>query len=216
MQERIYVEAADYSRPIYPDVVMLEHPPKQRGTASEGDVAVAEPLVIHVPHDEVIESFIEIIDTSGNRVITVIEVLSPVNKTGAGQEQYLQKQRELVAGRVSLVEIDLLRSGKRRFGAGAVSIPESHKTTYQICVHRGWREAEWEIYRAPLAERLPVIRVPLRQTDKDVTLDIQAIVDQSYRQGRYDDLDYRRSCEPPLEGEEAAWAEKVLASAGQR
>jgi len=54
---------------------------------------------------------LEIIDaSSGNRVITVIELLSPVNKNSpASRAAYRKKQIEYIHGMVNLVEIDLLR-----------------------------------------------------------------------------------------------------------
>ena len=46
-------------------------------------------------------------------LVTVIEVLSPVNKVSKdGRKQYLEKRAELLGNRTSLVEIDLLRAGE--------------------------------------------------------------------------------------------------------
>ncbi len=73
-----------------------------------------------------------------------------------------------------------------------------------------------EFYRMPLAERLPAIRIPLRRDDPDAVLDIQPLVDAAYQDGRYDDIDYRRPCIPPLEGKEAACMEGLLKSVGKR
>lgn len=52
---------------------------------------------------------LEIVDVgSGNRVVTVIEFLSPTNKlAGPGQALYVQKQKEVLAAGASLAEIDL-------------------------------------------------------------------------------------------------------------
>ena len=59
------------------------------------------------------QGYIEIIDIkSGRRVVTVIEILSPSNKVaGPGRDLYLKKQEELREGGVSLVEINLNRTG---------------------------------------------------------------------------------------------------------
>ena len=67
-----------------------------------------------------------------------------------------------------------------------------------------------------LRERLPIIPIPLRKTDPDVTLDLQPLLDQAYRNGRYDRTDYRKPCAPPLEGEDAQWAEQLLKSPVKR
>lgn len=156
-----------------------------------GGTAVAEPIIIHARPEQATEGYIEIIDVgSGNRVVTVLELLSESNKyPGDGQSQYLRKQREYLAGGVSLVEIDLLRSGKRVLAVPARWVPPSHRTTYQICVVRGWKPAAYEVYRAPLREPLPSIRVPLRQQDADVPLDLQMLIDRCYHHGRYDEFD---------------------------
>src|SRR5262249_35220322 len=156
---------------------------------------VAEPLVIFLPDEPVTESSIAIIDVgSGRRVVTVIEMLSLSHKLpGEGQEGpdgpaptqsrqlYRSKQRERKDGQVNLVEIDLLRAGDRVLSVGPSRIPASHRTPYQVCVYRATAALPcYEVYRVPLRERLPVIRVPLRPTDADVPLDLQALIDQCY------------------------------------
>jgi hypothetical protein len=147
----------------------------------------------------------------------VIEVLSLANKLpGQGQDLYLRKQGELRDGRVSLVEIDLLRSGQHILSIPRYHIPATHRTPYQVCVRRGWRPTVFEVYRVPLRERLPVIRVPLRETDADVPLDLQALIELAYRNGRYDDIDYRAEPEPRLNPEDAAWADELLRGKGLR
>jgi hypothetical protein len=160
------------------------------------------------------EGFIEIIDVgSGNRVVTVIELLSDSNKQPEeGQDLYRKKQRECLQGGANLVEIDLLRSGKRVLAVPPALIPPSHRTTYQICVTRGSRPRKYEVYRVPLAEPLPVIRVPLRSEDADIPLNLQTLIDRCYHHGRYDDIDYRAALVPPLEPAEAAWANELLAA----
>jgi hypothetical protein len=156
---------------------------------------VAEPLVIYVADEPVSERYIEIIDVgSGRRVVSVIEILSLANKSpGEGQELYRRKQRELIDGRVNLVEIDLLRAGDRVLSVGLVHVPPHYRTPYQVCVYRAAvAQPCYEVYRVPLRERLPVIRIPLRATDADVPLDLQALIDQCDRNGGYDeDIDYR-------------------------
>lgn len=219
--DRVFVESANGDgRAIYPDIHVVEH---HRGTPTsapaETGVAVAEPLVIHIPDEPVTQGFIEIIDvSSGNRVITIIEVLSPSNKVpGPGKDLYLQKQEELLQGRVSLVEIDLLRAGQWILAVPRGRIPPFYRTLYQVCVRRGWRPHTAEVYRVPLRERLPIIKLPLRETDADLPLDLQASFDQCYRNGRYDqDIDYKSEPDPPLSPDDASWSEELLRGNGRR
>jgi hypothetical protein len=221
VQERVFVESpADVGRSIYPDVRVVEQGHGKRAAAGRRrGAAVAEPVVIRLTDEPVTEHFIEILDIStGRRLVTVIEVLSPSNKRpGPGQEQYLEKQQELLGGRVSLVEIDLLRAGRRVYSVPPTSIPLSHRTPYQVVVRRGWDLLSAEVYAVPLRQRLPTIKVPLRQSDGDVTLDLQAVLEQGYRNGGYDNsIDYEADPVPPLPPDDADWAATLLRRAGLR
>ena len=220
VEERVFVESAQgVERSVYPDIRVVEHGRSELAAAtSAGEVGVAEPPVVHLADEPASQGFIEIIDVgSGNRVITVVEVLSQSNKLpGEGQELYLQKQRELKEGRVSVVEIDLLRAGKRILILRPDKIPASHRTTYQVCVRRGWQPTAVEVYGVPIEERLPTIKVPLRETDEDVLLELQPLIEQCYHNGRYDDLDYRVDPDPPLQSSDAAWADELMRRKGLR
>ena len=130
---------------------------------------------------------------------------------------YVKKQEELRAGRVSLVEIDLLRTGSRVLSVPLDRIPEGHRTAYAACVRRGWKPFEIEFYRIPLRERLPAIAIPLRRDDRDVPLDLQAVLDRCYEVGCYgDDIDYREEPDPPLQPDDARWADALLREKGLR
>jgi len=82
-------------------------------------------------------------------------------------------------------------------------IPDGQPTPYAACIRRGWKPSEIEYYRFPLRERLPAIAIPLRQTDRDVPLDLQALLDQCYEAAEYDDIDYREEPDPPLSRDDA-------------
>lgn len=174
--------------------------------------------MIQVDSEPMTQGFIEIVDVElGHRVVSVIEFLSPSNKVlGEGQDLYLKKQREVRAGKVNLVEVDLTRSGKRVLALPPGRIPPSHRTTYQVCVWRASRPLAFEVYRVPLREHLPAIGIPLREADADVRLDLQALVDLCYINGRYDDLDYKAASDPPLNSEDTTWADELLRSKGLR
>jgi hypothetical protein len=221
VEERVVVEPMDdRPRNVYPDVRVVErgHGPAL-AVAVESGVAVAEPLVLRVASEPMTETFIEIIDVAtGKRVVTVLEVLSLANKLpGDSRNQYRQKRKELMAGGVSLVEIDLLRAGAWSMSLAQDAVPPDYRTTYRVFVRRGWRPDTVEIYRVPLRQRLPVIRVPLRETDADVSLDLQTLIDQCYRNGGYDDdLDYARQPNRPLAPDDARWADELLQSQARR
>ena len=62
----------------------------------------------------------------------------------------------------------------------------------------------------------PLSAIPLRRDDRDVALDLQAVLDRCYEEGRYDDIDYREDPEPPLGSDDARWAEALLREQGRR
>ena len=111
-EERIYVESNRVDlREIYPDVRVIEDVASAGGSIAVigGVVAIAEPIVFHLRDEPVTEGYVQIIDASGGRVVTVVEVLSLANKLqGEGMRLYQQKQKELSAASVGLVEVDLL------------------------------------------------------------------------------------------------------------
>ena len=55
-----------------------------------------------------------------------------------------------------------------------------------------------------------MIGVPLRPGDADVPVALQPLIDQCYRRGRYDDLNYDADLDPPLSPDLAAWVKEVL------
>ncbi len=219
VEERLVVAGLERPRPIYPDVRVLERSGKSRRIAN-GPVAVAtaEPLVIELPDEAETQAFIEIRERSlDSRLVTVIEMLSPSNKTpGPGQEQYLQKQHEVLEAGVSLVEIDLLREGDWILALARDWIEPAVQTCYGVVVRRGWRRTRAEYYPIALRQQLPTIKVPLRQTDTDVPLDLQALLDQTYENGGYDDIDYTVDPQPPLHASDARWVDRVLRHTGLR
>jgi len=222
VEESVLLETATGpgDHPLYPDVRVVEYN-SRRGpaTLSEAGAAVAEPLLVDTELDPPTETFIEIIDrASGNRVVTVIEFLSPSNKSpGPNRKQYLHKQREVCSSDSNLVEIDL-----NRFGTHTLAFPLGHlqptwRTPYMVCVRRASVPGKAEVYPMPLWERLPTLKIPLRPGDADVPLDLQALVEQCYRNGAYEGtLDYAVAPDPPLLGADREWADEWLQEKGFR
>ena len=220
IEERVFIESDEGDlHEIYPDVHVVEYPKTQAGegqSASTGGVAVAEPILVHVDREPSSQGYIEIVDVgSGNRVVTVIEFVSPTNKLpGKGQRLYLKKQKDVIAAGASLVEIDLTRSGKRLLAGPMELLHPWQRTSYMACITRGWKPDVAELYPLPLSEQLPALRIPLRESDADATLNLQSLIDQCYENGGYDNIDYHQPPAPPLDLDGAAWAEKWLRAKG--
>lgn len=219
-EEDVSVDIEDVVSPrIRPDVRVAEAGRASRsgGIATmSSPMDVATPLLVHVPEPEV-DRRVEIIDpSSGGRVVTAIEVLSPSNKLpGRARLAYESKQSDLLAAGVNLVEIDLVRRGSWAFSASETILPPRKREPYMICVFRATNPGARAIYPMALREQLPRIAIPLRRDDRDVVLDLQQIINQAYEAGRYDRTDYSRPLDPPLPVEDASWAADLLHRAGR-
>jgi hypothetical protein len=174
--------------------------------------------VIPIPDEKRTERHIEIIDpNSGNRVVTAIELLSPANKIDdAGRRAYRQKQVDYIQGLVNLVEIDLIRTGHFVSAVPESSLPAAYRNCYLVCVRRVARPSRAELFRASIREPLPNIPVPLRPHDRDVVLQLQPLIDQCYRRGRYASIDYRRRLAPPPSAADEQWMNQLLGEKGLR
>ena len=213
VEERVYLEGPD--RRVSPDVSIRQHRPERRsGGVALLQIEVDAPVIVRAPVEAVRETYVAILDLhASQRVVTVIEVVSPTNKAaGSGRQSYLAKQHEVLSGDVHLVEIDLLRQGPH-----VLAVPESAARAkgaydYLTCVNRaeGLRDA-YELYPGRLRDRLPRIRVPLADGDIDVPLDVQAVATQAYEAGSYRErIDYSRPSDPPLSGDDRAWADSLV------
>ncbi len=156
--------------------------------------------------DEVPEPSLRVIDVRSRGVVTVIELLSPTNKTPGSvrQASFVQKRREVLAGDASWMAIDLLRDGLRTPRAAHEPVTE-----YRVYLSRGGLPREAVAWPVRLADRLPVVGVPLRGGDADVPPDLQAAVAAAIERGSYD-LD--ADPVPPLTGPAAEWARATCAN----
>ncbi|MBC8869248.1 MAG: DUF4058 family protein [Planctomycetes bacterium] len=203
-----------------PDVRVIERPEASSDSGAVGTAVatVVEPLVVPRKTEPETLRFIQIIDTkTGHRVITSIEFLSLANKTTEeGRRQYRAKQQQMLDGRVNLVEIDLLRSGAWVLAVQKTAAPRAYRQPYRISVVRADQQHVAEIYQTSLREPLPTIRIPLRTRDDDVSLNLQTLIDTTYVNGGYEDIDYSQDPRPPLIGDDAEWADQRLRERGLR
>ena len=185
------------------------------GAAAAGGTALAEPplrtrLTPRVQERQ--ELFLEIVDESGDEVVTVIELLSRANKANH-RDQYLAKRDELLHSPTHLVEIDLLRDGRPHELGDTADGPVAPSTAYRYFVSRADERPAAGVWEIGLRDALPPLPVPLRGGDA-VTLDVRAALDAVYDQSRYARTVYRFPPDPPLDPADAAWAAGVLSAAG--
>lgn len=218
IEEYVTVESKlddqEWRHHFVPDDVVTE-PFKLSTSEQESSVAViTETEAVLLPRDVEPPTLrrVQIIDTqNGNRVVTSIEFLSPANKIGRGLELYRKKQREMIDGKVNLVEIDLVRTGDWAVAVDVGYVPVRLRGLYRAAVVRAVRTDQCEYYPIPLTASLPKLKIPLRPSDADVVLELQPLLEAAYTNGGYaDDIDYSKSPLLPLPKIVADWTSDWL------
>ncbi len=202
-------------RRAVPDVAVVarDHPGSSMGAATTiAEAPLTLPALMVVPVEY---ARIEIRTVRDQVLVTAIELLSPANKRpgAAGADAYEQKRQEIFASTAHLLELDLLRAGRRP--QVARPLPDA---PYFIFLSRMQRRPQIEIW--PLALHAPIapVPVPLRHPDPPVALELGAAISTAYRRARYDlEIDYHQPPPPPaLSAEEAAWLDAYLRERGLR
>ena len=214
VERRVYLEQPlDEPGQAIPDVAILERRDISGSTPATALQDETTPTIVAVEcllpeAEEHREYYLVLRDRESLRVITLIELLSPTNKRAGsdGREQYLDKREEILQSRTNLVELDLLRGGRR--------LPmqtELPKGDYYALVRRGWRRRRAAVYAWTLRQKIPPIPIPLQKDEPEPTLDLQVALDLSYDRAAYQDsLDYAQALQPPAHPEDADWIQKLV------
>ncbi len=218
-EERSYVvlvgEEGKDSHPFVPDVSVTTER-RKKPSRKKGGTAVAEPVLSAEPvlmrafiEEEHREAFVEIYEaTPEQRLVTCIEVLSPSNTrpNTAGYDLYLRKRQSLMLGDVNLVELDLLRGGRRM-----PMLDPWPESPYTVLVARAKKFGVCRVWPVHFQSPSPSVPIPLRKPDSDILLDLQAMIDSIYRRSRYErSIDYGKPLSPPLDAAGALWLENQL------
>jgi hypothetical protein len=180
---------------------------------SSKQAVLPKPMTVNLPMPITVhENYLELRQVKTQKVITVIEVLSPKNKRpGIGRTQYEEKRYRTLASRSHLIEIDLLRKGKLMEFSG-----ENTSTNYRILVSRRQQRPKADLYGFNLQEKIPLFPVPLEDAAVEPVLDLKPMLDTLYDVGRYGlQIDYTHPPpEPILSAADAEWCDRCVLSAG--
>ena len=172
--------------------------------------------------EEVPQVTINIYDVADRSPVTAIAVLSPTDQArSTGRADYLAKRQRVFQSDAHLIEIDLLRAGRRL--PMADPIPPTHycvpitacqllRANYCVPVSRADRRPITDVWPASVRQRLPTVPVPLLAADPDAGLDLQQALSAMSDAWAYDlELDDTRPPPVPLSPDDAAWAAELLA-----
>ncbi len=196
---------------IYPDVSVIRSESPEAGTLTSGAMPSVLRLTTLIP-ESIPQISVEIHEARSHRLVTVIEVLSPTNNRGDGRDEYLAKRNKTLLSRAHLMEIDLLRRGRR------VPMKETlPQAPYFVFVSRANLRPLTDVWPVLLNQSLPAVPVPLLNGDADASLDLQEALTSVYDSCGLDlAIDYTKPSEVPLPPKAAAWADERLRAAGLR
>lgn len=207
--------------------MVIARPPARSGTAvltretvhlPDGSGAQVHVAALPMP-DRIRETYLEVRETTSSEAITVVEILSPTDKLpGRGRREYQDKRLETLGTRTHLVEIDLLRAGPpmpAQLQGWPVGAPPPGD--YRLVVARGDNRPWADVHTFTVRDSIPVVYLPLERGDAEPLIDLQRLVHAVYDRASHDlRIDYRGPAEPPLQGDDAAWADRLLLERGLR
>ncbi|HEX6984817.1 MAG TPA: DUF4058 family protein [Planctomycetaceae bacterium] len=208
VDERLVLETDAEPAVYFPDVAVKESSPTPLGTAGEpvGGIALEPVVLTRKRFEPAREVVLQVLDRNSRRVITVIELLSPWNKAPRGYEEYLLKRDDLLDAGINLLEIDLVRGGRR-----LPTVELLPRGDHFAFVSRGEEPGKVSVYAWRLRDPLPTLPVPLRIDDSHVTVALQPVFDRVYDESGYAHLlVYDVEPEPPLSESDAAWVAERL------
>ena len=211
LESRAYVVTPEREKFVGRPDVAIASPfgrlPSDSGTKMVTNDADVLEVEIALP-DEINHHYLEIRSTQTHELITLIEVLSPVNKSDAsGRRTYLQKRDEVLLSLTNYIEIDLLRGGE------PMPLVDTVVSDYRVLVRRGWVAHYAKLYAFNLPATIPNIPLPLLPDDDEANIPLNELVHDVYTRARFDlQIDYTQPPEPALAQTQAEWAATLLSN----
>ncbi len=212
-EESLYVDQAEAGGSLFAiaDVAVARN---DRSADSGGTATLAAPATAPVTARVRLGAvtrkhrWLTVRDSQTRRVVTVIEVLSPSNKSpGDDREQYLRKRRRILRSSAHLVEIDLLRGGQR------MPVEDAPPSDYRVMVSRRPQRPDVQVWPVGVRQPLPPLPIPLHTGEPELTLDLKPLIDAVYDGGAYQHHLYAALPQPPMPPPDDAWAADLARAA---
>jgi hypothetical protein len=182
---------------------------RYRARISHRSYVTEQPLFTSIIRDQHQEEFIEVRQRADTKLVTLIDVVSPINKLRPqGRASYLETRKQARVQNASVVEIDLILQGQPMLDYSRDGLPE---WDYAITVTRCSQPERYEIYTTTLQKRLPRFKIPLAHDDRDTVLDLQATFARCYDQGNFGaQIDYKHDPGIKMAEDDLRWLGEVL------
>jgi hypothetical protein len=210
-QRTIVAVVSSESDPMIPDIAVVTSDDSLRSATASAAALLDEPIIVEVPEPIMItEDYLQVVDAADDRVVTVIEILSPSNKhPGKDRKKYEAKRNRIFQTNTSLVEIDLLRGGTPMpFTFLQTNGKSQH---YRIFVKRSDCPRRAFLYPFEVRQPIPAFSLPLQSGDAEPPIRLGNVLQEAYEDGGYDmRIDYTQPPEPPLSEADMLWAKEIL------
>jgi hypothetical protein len=213
LEERTYVSESDGLLSVGRPHLTVQRRQKGAEGISEPGERGTLPVLVPLPDFEH-ETWLEVRHADTGDVVTVLEILSPSNKSigDEGRRKYESKRMTILGSTAHLVEVDLIRHGEPMRVHGT-----SQQSGYRILVSRGDRRPRADLLLFSVRDPIPRFQLPLLTPAEEPEVDLGSLLHELYDQASYDfSIDYRAEPLPPLSEDDAQWADRLLHESGHR
>jgi hypothetical protein len=167
--------------------------------------AIDQVLFTSIQREEHHEEYLEIRLRSDGRLLTLLDVVSPTNRTTPrGRAEYETQRRAARGVGANLVEVDLVLQGTPLFD-------EARTWDYGVAVTRAATPDRHEVCTAGLREALPRFKLPLGRNDRDLVVDLAILFHRAFEEGKFGGrLDYTQPPKTTLRDADRDWVEALL------
>jgi hypothetical protein len=180
---------------------------RYRARVGQRNYFTEQALFTSVVREEHAEEFIEIRQRGHERLVTVVEVLAPANKTtSAGRQHYLDHWQARKIGGANIVEIDLVLQGQPPRGLSPNTQAEGE---FAITSSRANRQETVEAFN--LQRALPRFRLPLAGDDRDMVVELHVVFNRAYDLAAFaGKIDYKLAPAAHLLDSDRQWLQALL------
>jgi hypothetical protein len=189
----LYLESPDRWPAFHHRLIFALQQVTEPGLLGKYQSSIAERRYTDESGNGIVEEYLEIRERRDSSLVTLVDVVSPANKTtAAGRAAYLDRRRAGREVRSNIVVIDMVLQGEPMLDYSREGLPDWE---YSVTVTRSTQPERYEIYTATLERRLPRFRLPLASDERDTVVDLQAAFTRAFELGNFSEqIDYR--CEP--------------------
>jgi hypothetical protein len=180
-----------------------------RTRVQDREFITEEPLFTSIIKTTHHEHFIEVRHRTTDRLITLIEVVSPANRLfNTGKTALVEARKSALAEGANVLWIDLILQGQSPLN---IQNRNENPFDYHLALTRANLPTTVELYTNQMAKRLPRCKVPLASEEAELVLDVQQAVNRAYELGHFAAKVEMKGLPPgKWSPEQEAWLQSIL------